>query len=209
MRDETLEEEEEDVDMEIGNETIELEDEDKTDDENNKQKQEDEGEEEEGAKQTTKDTKIRIGKGRKSESIRLKRPLWILKHRFGDQDNQPFKLVEISEEKQSFDKEFDSHFIFDLYNWINNLFLFVSWLKYVEEMNDLMSNPTVINRVFKANLALMNSISQVPKDWSLCKDEDLASMLKDFINTDLPGSIRNLIRSITVSTQRVLFLCFI
>lgn len=78
-------------------------------------------------------------------------------------------------------------------------------------MNDLMSDATVINRVFKPNLALMKSISQVPKDWSLCKDEDLALMLKDFINTDLPGSIRNLIRSITVSTQRVFpstFLCF-
>jgi len=120
LHEETLEEEEEDVEMEIGDQTVELEDEDRTEDENNNQKLEDEEEEEEeeGAKKMTKGIKYRNGKSPKSDSIRLKRPLWILKQRFDEQDNQAFKLVELREETQSFDKEFV--FIFDYFYWIND-----------------------------------------------------------------------------------------
>jgi hypothetical protein len=50
----------------------------------------------------------------------------------------------------------------------------------------------------------MKSISDVAKNWTIEFDEDLADLLKDVVNTDMPGSIRNLIKSISVSTQRVI-----
>lgn len=50
----------------------------------------------------------------------------------------------------------------------------------------------------------MKQISEVPKNWSIDLDEELADMLKDYVNTDLPGIIRNFIKSISVSTQRVI-----
>jgi hypothetical protein len=83
-----------------------LESDDRTEDENNNQKQEDEGHEE-VARKMTRDAKIRNVKCTKSDSTRLKSPLWVLKHRFVDQDSQPFKLVEIAEETHSFEKEFE------------------------------------------------------------------------------------------------------
>lgn len=49
----------------------------------------------------------------------------------------------------------------------------------------------------------MKSISELPKNWSIEFDEDLIELLKDIVNTDTPGCIRNLIKSISVSTQRV------
>ena len=49
----------------------------------------------------------------------------------------------------------------------------------------------------------MESIREVPKNWTIECDEDLAELMKDVVNTDMPGSIRNLIKSISVSTQRV------
>lgn len=51
----------------------------------------------------------------------------------------------------------------------------------------------------------MKQINEIPKNWTTDLDEELAEMLKDIVNTDLPGSIRNLIKSISVSTQRVIF----
>jgi len=48
----------------------------------------------------------------------------------------------------------------------------------------------------------MLSLSEKPKDWTLENDEELADLLKEIVNTDIPGSIRNLIKSINVSTQR-------
>ena len=51
----------------------------------------------------------------------------------------------------------------------------------------------------------MTSICETPKNWSIECDEELADLLKDIVNTDMPGSIRNLIKSISVSTQRVSF----
>ncbi len=61
------------------------------------------------------------------------------------------------------------------------------------------------NERFKPNLALMASICETPKNWSKDEDEELAELLKDIVNTDMPGSIRNLIKSVSVSTQRVIF----
>lgn len=65
-----------------------------------------------------------------------------------------------------------------------------------------------LNDKFKANLELMKSNSRVPKNWTFENDEELAELLKDFVNTDMPGSIRNLIKSLNVSTQRVIKLYF-
>ncbi len=59
-----------------------------------------------------------------------------------------------------------------------------------------------LNENFKPNFELMSSLSEKPKDWILENDEELADLLKDIVNTDIPGSIRNLIKSINVSTQR-------
>lgn len=67
----------------------------------------------------------------------------------------------------------------------------------------MIADQDEINERFKPNLELMKSISEVPKNWSIEFDEDLAELLKDVVNTDMPGSIRNLIKSISVSTQRV------
>ena len=60
-----------------------------------------------------------------------------------------------------------------------------------------------LNEKFKPNFELMRSICEVPKNWSIELDEELAELLKDIVNTDMPGSIRNLIKSVSVSTQRV------
>ena len=49
----------------------------------------------------------------------------------------------------------------------------------------------------------MKSICETPKNWTIEHDEELAELLKDIVNTDMPGSIRNLVRSVSVSTQRV------
>lgn len=58
-----------------------------------------------------------------------------------------------------------------------------------------------LNERFKPNLELMQSISKVPKNWTIENDEELAELLKDIINTDTPGSIRNLIKNISVPSQ--------
>lgn len=53
----------------------------------------------------------------------------------------------------------------------------------------------------------MRSISQIENtpsaNWTIDCDEELAELLKDIVNTDQPGSIRNIIKTISVSTQRV------
>lgn len=49
----------------------------------------------------------------------------------------------------------------------------------------------------------MKQVSEVPKNWSIDLDEELVEMIKDNVNTDVSGSIRNYIKSITLSTQRV------
>ncbi len=49
----------------------------------------------------------------------------------------------------------------------------------------------------------MQSIRDLNKNWTIECDEELADLLKDIINTDMPGSIRNLIKSINVTSQRV------
>jgi hypothetical protein len=73
---------------------------------------------------------------------------------------------------------------------------------YIESCYNLIADED-INEKFKPNLELMKSISEVPKNWSIEHDEDLAELLKEAVNTDMPGSIRNLIKSVSVSTQRV------
>jgi hypothetical protein len=57
---------------------------------------------------------------------------------------------------------------------------------------------------FKPNLELMRQVCECPANWSLEFDEDLADLIKDYANTDTSGSIKNLIKNIAVSTQRVL-----
>ena len=65
-----------------------------------------------------------------------------------------------------------------------------------------------IDEKFKPNIELMHSISNVEHlpslNWSIDCDEELAELLKDLVNTDMPGSIRNLIKTISVTTQRVM-----
>ena len=52
----------------------------------------------------------------------------------------------------------------------------------------------------------MEAVSERPRNWTIECDEDLVDLLKDIVNTDIPGSIRNLIKSISVSTQRVKYI---
>lgn len=52
----------------------------------------------------------------------------------------------------------------------------------------------------------MKQVAELPKNWSIDLDEELVEMIKDSINTDPSGSIRNFIKSITLSSQRVSFL---
>jgi hypothetical protein len=82
------------------------------------------------------------------------------------------------------------------------MFLLNSWISYVESSYDLSSDEKLDSR-FESNLKLMHEIAEAPKNWSIECDEELADLLKDVVNTDAPGSIRNLIKSISVSTQRV------
>ena len=77
------------------------------------------------------------------------------------------------------------------------------WLTYIEYNYNLVVDED-LNERFKPNFELMNSICEVPKNWSIELDEELAELLKDIVNTDMPGSIRNLIKSVSVSTQRVI-----
>ena len=70
-----------------------------------------------------------------------------------------------------------------------------------------------VDEKFKPNLELMQSISKPENrpstNWTVDCDEELAELLRDQVNTDQPGSIRNLIKTISVSTQRVnLFILF-
>ncbi len=69
-----------------------------------------------------------------------------------------------------------------------------------------------IDDKFKPNIELMQSISMVEHlpatNWTIDCDENLAELLKDLVNTDQPGSIRNLIKTISVSTQRVILIYF-
>ncbi len=74
---------------------------------------------------------------------------------------------------------------------------------YIEACYNLLADQQEIEERFKPNIELMRSISEVPKNWSFDFDEDLCELLKDVVNTDVPGSIRNLIKSISVSTQLV------
>lgn len=51
----------------------------------------------------------------------------------------------------------------------------------------------------------MKQVTELPRNWSIDLDEELVEMIKDFVNTDVSGSIRNFIKSITLSSQRVIF----
>lgn len=51
----------------------------------------------------------------------------------------------------------------------------------------------------------MKQVSDLPKNWSIDLDEELVEMIKDNVSTDVSGSIRNYIKSVTLSTQRVIF----
>lgn len=66
-----------------------------------------------------------------------------------------------------------------------------------------MKNDQELNEKFKPNLELMKSLSDTPKNWSSELDEDLAELIKEFVDTDMPGSIRNLIKNISLSSQQV------
>ncbi len=49
----------------------------------------------------------------------------------------------------------------------------------------------------------MDKTSKVPEEWTLENDEELADFLKDHLNIDLPGSVKNIVKMISLSTQRV------
>lgn len=74
----------------------------------------------------------------------------------------------------------------------------------MEASYNLIKNEAELNERFKPNLELMKSLSDVPKNWSSELDEDLAELIKEFVDTDMPGSIRNLIKNISLSSQQVL-----
>ncbi len=83
------------------------------------------------------------------------------------------------------------------------MYPFKRWISYIEANYDLCTDEK-LNEKFKPNLELMKSLSEIPKNWTIENDEDLADLLKDIVNTDIPGNIRNLIKSISVSSQRVI-----
>ena len=49
----------------------------------------------------------------------------------------------------------------------------------------------------------MDQLCKVPEEWKLENDEELADYIKDHLNVDLPGSIKNIVKMISLSTQRV------
>jgi hypothetical protein len=53
------------------------------------------------------------------------------------------------------------------------------------------------------NNELMDELAKVPDDWKLENDEELADFLKDHLNIDLPGCVKNIVKMISLSTQRV------
>ena len=68
---------------------------------------------------------------------------------------------------------------------------------------NLISDINSANEKFKPNLELMKQLCQVPPNWSIEFDEDLSELIKEHANTDSSGSIKNLVKNVTVSTQRV------
>lgn len=114
-------------------------------------------------------TKIKIDDDNLRTSVHLNPPLWLLKYRYEEGD-QPLKLVEILDrsyvnEKCRFNKE---------------------WVHFIDANYSLVPEENLIEK-FKPNIELMRSISVTPKEWSMDNDEELADLLKDIVNTDIPG----------------------
>ena len=74
---------------------------------------------------------------------------------------------------------------------------------YVENSYSLTKDEALIGKNFQPNHELMNQISKVPDDWKLENDEELADFLKDHLNIDLPGCVKNTVKMISLSSQRV------
>ncbi len=49
----------------------------------------------------------------------------------------------------------------------------------------------------------MDKNSKIPSNWTHENDEDLANLIKDHVIIDTSGCIRNLIKNVTFSSQRV------
>ena len=60
-------------------------------------------------------------------------------------------------------------------------------MNYFEASYNLIAENNLYEKS-KPNLELMQSISKVPKNWTIENDEELAYLLKDIINTDIPGN---------------------
>ncbi len=76
-------------------------------------------------------------------------------------------------------------------------------MAYVDASYSLVADQSAVSERFKPNIEVMKQICECPANWSIEFDEDLAELIKDHANTDISGSITNLIKNIAVSTQRV------
>ena len=74
---------------------------------------------------------------------------------------------------------------------------------YVEKSYSLIKDESLIDKKFSPNHELMDQLCKVPEEWKLENDEELADYIKDHLNVDLPGSIKNIVKMISLSTQRV------
>lgn len=77
------------------------------------------------------------------------------------------------------------------------------WLLYVENIYSLTKDDeSFSDKSCLPNHELMNELAKVPDDWKLENDEELADFLKDHLNIDLPGCVKNIVKMISLSTQR-------
>ena len=77
------------------------------------------------------------------------------------------------------------------------------WLSYVENSYSLNANEELLNSYYMPNHKLIEELRKVPSDWTLENDCELASFLKNNINIDGPGMLKNIVKMISVSSQKV------
>ena len=157
-------------------------------------------------------TKIRRNGPSSQQSVEeLRPPRWLLKYRYGGGE-QPVRLVEVVGGASGESGDTTGMAAAAAAPGRKGR----EWLAFVEASYNLVKEndeggggnddaaDLVADDRFRPNMALMRSLSQnLPNGWSLEHDEDLADLLKDVVNTDVPGSVRNLVKSISLSTQRV------
>ena len=74
---------------------------------------------------------------------------------------------------------------------------------YVENSYSSKKDDSLNDKNLLPNHELMDELRRVPDDWKLENDEELADFLKDHLNIDLPGCVKNIVKMISLSTQRV------